>query len=202
VRACVRASVHFSALVTVRVRSVSGQSINQINQSIKWRPLYRPTADPGAASVLQTRLGGPRKPQSKGPLQYDVYAPTALQSPPIVPLLNSPVSLLPLTTMARHFNILTLALCDRLISLRTQIHWISTGIALAWLLPKWSWDPPFCHYCVLPCFLAAYCMSCRSSMGSTSFHNGPSIRGSQAGRPASPSPPVWSAASLLCPVVA
>jgi hypothetical protein len=30
----VRASVHFSELVTVRVRSVSGQSINQINQSI------------------------------------------------------------------------------------------------------------------------------------------------------------------------
>ena len=63
-----RASVHFSALVTVRVRSVSGQSVNQSNQSINQVASPVP-ADrrPWRRSVLQTRLGGPRKPQSKGP---------------------------------------------------------------------------------------------------------------------------------------
>jgi hypothetical protein len=63
------------------------------------------------------------------------------------------MSLLPLTTMARHFNILTLALCDRLISLRTQIHWISTGIALAWLPPNMELGTaflPLLYSAVLP----------------------------------------------------
>jgi hypothetical protein len=64
VRACVGAFL----CIGYRQGSVSQRSVNQSNQSINQVASPVP-ADrrPWRRSVLQTRLGGPRKPQSKGP---------------------------------------------------------------------------------------------------------------------------------------